>query len=396
MNTYLAGGNIEDSTNISINSTNNNTNISNNGIEDANIDANNAIIANFWSIDLMFSLIGSNTIFNIIEYFTFINLFLFFLFIIITLFFVLINSTLLYFSNVNFNHSLMEFISTLFSLLFLIIIISPALIILFDYDLIILPSFIIYSLGLQWAWEFNIIFLPIDSGFSSYCDHYIITTTNRWTLPPLLASKMAPIIAISPIITPIIAISPIITPIIAPIIASKMLIHYHSPYIANIGLINAIIASIDAAINGIISTINANIFDIDINTTINGIIGGIIGINAINISTIYTNNANIDANINGTIGQIDAIKLPFYLWDINTYILAPIYSFIRLFLYSFDVIHTLGFYSRGIKIDAIPGRINLTTTLRLLWKGEYRGKCFESCGQGHLSMILISLIMAIF
>jgi len=138
----------------------------------------------------MFSLIGSNTIFNIIEYFTFINLFLFFLFIIITLFFVLINSTLLYFSNVNFNHSLMEFISTLFSLLFLIIIISPALIILFDYDLIILPSFIIYSLGLQWAWEFNIIFLPIDSGYSSYCDHYIITTTNRWTLPPLIAANI--------------------------------------------------------------------------------------------------------------------------------------------------------------------------------------------------------------
>ena len=101
------------------------------------------------NIGLMFSLIGSNTIFNIIEYFTFINLFLFFLFIVIGLFFGLINSTLLYFSNVNFNHSLMEFISTLFSLLFLVIIISPALIILFDYDLVILPSFIVYSLGLQ-------------------------------------------------------------------------------------------------------------------------------------------------------------------------------------------------------------------------------------------------------
>ncbi len=94
-----------------------------------------------------------------------------------------------------------------------------------------------------------------------------------------------------------------------------------------------------------------------------------------------------------SVPQMAIIKLPFYLWDINTYILAPIYSFIRLFLYSFDVIHTLGFYSWGIKIDAIPGRINLTTTLRLLWKGEYRGKCFESCGQGHLSMILISLII---
>lgn len=77
-------------------------------------------------------------------------------------------STLLYYSNVNINHCLIEFISTLFSLLFLILIISPTLIILLDFDLIILPSFIIYSLGLQWAWQFNIIFLPINIGFESY------------------------------------------------------------------------------------------------------------------------------------------------------------------------------------------------------------------------------------
>jgi len=36
----------------------------------------------------------------------------------------------------------------------------------------------------------------------------------------------------------------------------------------------------------------------------------------------------------------------------------------RLFVYSFDVIHTIAFYALGIKIDAIPGRINSTTTLR--------------------------------
>ena len=97
----------------------------------------------------MYSIIGSNIIFNIIEYFSFINLCLLFLFIIISLCFILIKCTLLYYSNVNINHCLIEFISTLFSLLFLILIISPALIILLDFDLIILPSFIIYSLGLQ-------------------------------------------------------------------------------------------------------------------------------------------------------------------------------------------------------------------------------------------------------
>ena len=247
----------------------------------------------------MFSLIGSNIIFNIIEYFSFINLFLLFLFIIITLFFILINSTLLYYSNVNFNHCLIEFISTLFSLLFLIIIISPALIILLDFDLIILPSFIIYSLGLQWAWQFNIIFLPINIGFNSYCDHYIISTIHY---------------------------------------LSKSLMFSYSSLRARY--------------------------------------------------TLFELRRLLDSNIDDKI-----IKLPFYSWDINSYILLPIYSFVRIIVYSFDVIHTLGFYSWGIKIDAIPGRINLTSTLRLLWKGEYRGKCSEPCGQGHLSMLMLSLIL---
>ena len=81
-----------------------------------------------------------------------------------------------------------------------------------------------------------------------------------------------------------------------------------------------------------------------------------------------------------------------YLFDIFQYILLPIYSFIRLIVSSFDVIHTIGFYSLGIKIDAIPGKINSTTTLRLLNKGEYRGKCFELCGQGHLLMMSSTIV----
>lgn len=268
----------------------------------------------------MFSLIGSNIIFNIIEYFSFINLFLLFLFIIITLFFILINSTLLYYSNVNFNHCLIEFISTLFSLLFLIIIISPALIILLDFDLIILPSFIIYSLGLQWAWQFNIIFISINIGFNSYCDHYIIST-NQTNIIPINYSWGINI--------------------------DWFLTNRHiiGRYLIDIWLIGSKI----------------NIWLID------------------NI-----NKDNIEDKI---------IKLPFYLWDCNSYILIPLFSYIRLFIYSFDVIHTLGFYSWGIKIDAIPGRINLATTLRLLWKGEYRGKCFELCGQGHLSMMMLSNVI---
>ena len=85
-------------------------------------------------------------------------------------------------------------------------------------------------------------------------------------------------------------------------------------------------------------------------------------------------------------------KISKYLFDISQYILIPLYSYVRLFVYVFDVIHTLGIYSWGVKIDAIPGRINVATTLRLLNKGEYRGKCFELCGQGHLSTAIVGLV----
>ena len=292
-------------------------------------------------------------IFNIIEYFTFINLSLLFLFIIISLFFILMKSSLLYYSNVNINHSLIEFISTLFSLLFLILIISPTLIILLDFDLIILPSFIIYSLGLQWAWQFNIIFLPLSIGFESYCDHYIISSINK-----------------------------------------KSISSYSCFYIIDKKLkaFNFSINKWIAAYRTLKSDNNRTSYNQRPNDQTNNPIKADYLIN--NSRKAYLILINKQAGFKDVLLRrpIESLMVTRYLIDISQYMLLPIYSFIRLFLYSFDVIHTLGFYSWGIKIDAIPGRINLTTTLRLLWKGEYRGKCFELCGQGHLSMLITTLV----
>lgn len=262
----------------------------------------------------IFTFIALHLLFNVVEFFSFINLFLIFLFIIITLFFIFLKSTLLYYSNLNINHCLIEFITTLFSVVFLCLIISPALIILLDFDLIIIPSFIIYSLGLQWAWQFNISFLPSILGFSSYCDHYIISSLNK--------------------------------------LIAVMDSGFSNERILSLSLV--IDCWLYMVYNKVISSVRLPYYQLDINSML--------------------------------------IKSR-YLFEISQYLLLPIYSFIRLFVYSFDVIHTLGFYSWAIKIDAIPGRINLANTLRLVWKGEYRGRCFELCGQGHLSMIIGSLVV---
>ncbi|MCP4985535.1 MAG: hypothetical protein GY928_05510 [Colwellia sp.] len=72
----------------------------------------------------------------------------------------------------------------------------------------------------------------------------------------------------------------------------------------------------------------------------------------------------------------------------NNYLIIPLYAVIKILLLSYDVIHSIGYYSLGIKIDAIPGRINITQSIRPLLKGEYRGFCYELCGQGHASMLL--------
>ena len=36
---------------------------------------------------------------------------------------------------------------------------------------------------------------------------------------------------------------------------------------------------------------------------------------------------------------------------------------------------------------------NSAVTFRLLNKGEFTGNCFELCGQGHLSMSILGLVM---
>ena len=205
-----------------------------------------------------------------------------------------------------------EFISTLFSLLFLVIIISPALIILLDYDITIIPSFLIYSLGLQWAWQFNIVFLDSSIGFFSYCDHNLITSDIVINLK---------------------------------LTTNKSIINPHQIITDN---------TITKGIN--ISWIQVKELRL--------VIGFILNKLVIGFHKLITTNKHI---------------ITRFLFDINQYIILPVYSFIRLLVISFDVIHTIGFYSWGIKIDAIPGRINLITTMRLIWKGEYRGKCFELC-----------------
>ena len=63
-------------------------------------------------------------------------------------------------------------------------------------------------------------------------------------------------------------------------------------------------------------------------------------------------------------------------------LILPANVSIRLLMTSSDVIHSWALPSHGIKMDAIPGRINQVPFLTPFW-GTYWGQCSELCGINH-------------
>jgi len=219
----------------------------------------------------MVCLLTINLVFNEIEYFTYMNIGLVSLFLYIIIYFIFVNTCCLFFSNVSLSvHDLyIEFISTLCSIMFLLTIISPALLILLESDINIMASCILQSLGYQWAWTFSL---------------------------------------------------------------SSSLLLFNS----------------------------FNIYFVD----------------------LYYCSSLVDSVI------------IYLLFSLSAYLIIPLWSIIKILVVSIDVIHSLGCYSFGIKIDAIPGRINLALlALRSLNKGEHRGFCFELCGYGHYNMLLDCMLI---
>nr|UQJ79468.1 cytochrome c oxidase subunit II [Trigonopoma sp. BIF8638] len=67
---------------------------------------------------------------------------------------------------------------------------------------------------------------------------------------------------------------------------------------------------------------------------------------------------------------------------------VPQESPIRVLVSAEDVLHSWAIPSLGIKIDAIPGRLNQTTFV-VLRSGVYYGQCSEICGANHSFMPIV-------
>jgi cytochrome c oxidase subunit 2 len=73
------------------------------------------------------------------------------------------------------------------------------------------------------------------------------------------------------------------------------------------------------------------------------------------------------------------------LLAVDNDMVVPVNKNIRVITTGTDVIHAFAVPSFGIKIDAIPGRIN-ETWFRATREGVYYGQCSELCGKDHAYM----------
>ncbi len=78
-------------------------------------------------------------------------------------------------------------------------------------------------------------------------------------------------------------------------------------------------------------------------------------------------------------------KLPvggFRLLDTDNHVVLPIQTTIRVGVCASDVLHAWSLPSLGLKVDAVPGRINFLN-IRRSQIGLFYGQCREICGSNH-------------
>ena len=78
------------------------------------------------------------------------------------------------------------------------------------------------------------------------------------------------------------------------------------------------------------------------------------------------------------------VKQQFFC-PVDNEVVVPVNKIVRVQVIGADVIHAFAVPSFGIKIDAVPGRLN-ETWFQATREGVYYGQCSELCGKDHAYM----------
>ena len=73
------------------------------------------------------------------------------------------------------------------------------------------------------------------------------------------------------------------------------------------------------------------------------------------------------------------------LLAVDNEMVVPVNKVVRVLVTGADVIHSFSVPSFGVKIDAIPGRLN-ETWFKAEREGMYYGQCSQLCGRDHAFM----------
>jgi len=88
-------------------------------------------------------------------------------------------------------------------------------------------------------------------------------------------------------------------------------------------------------------------------------------------------------NIDSYLIEQNELKLGHLrLLEVSEYPIMPINIPVKFIISSLDVLHSWAIPAFGIKIDAVPGRLNQVVTMPLRL-GSFYGQCSELCGVGH-------------
>lgn len=102
------------------------------------------------------------------------------------------------------------------------------------------------------------------------------------------------------------------------------------------------------------------------------------------------------ATQDGTSIAFDSYMIPesdlevgdFRLLEVDNRLVVPVDTHLRVIVTAADVIHCWAVPSLGVKVDAVPGRLNQSSFL-VYREGVFYGQCSEICGVNHAFMPIV-------
>ncbi|MCV0395672.1 MAG: cytochrome c oxidase subunit II [Rhizobiaceae bacterium] len=104
------------------------------------------------------------------------------------------------------------------------------------------------------------------------------------------------------------------------------------------------------------------------------------------------NSAMLQEGDRAQFGKEDMAAYPRLL-AVDNEVVVPVDTTVRMLVTASDVLHAFAMPAFGIKVDAVPGRVN-ETWFKATKEGLYYGQCSELCGKDHAFMPIAIRVVA--